>query len=638
MVNEYYKTTELGLIPSDWDILFLKGNFDFLQNNTYARDCLNPSKGDVQNIHYGDVLIKFGCVLDCDKEDIPFINPEIPVNFVKRLVQSGDIIIADTAEDNTVGKSTEVINVGDRKLVSGLHTVFIRPHMGLFAERFLGYFMNSLVYHDQLLPYIVGTKVSSVSKGSLLETVVLRPPLSEQHAIAATLSDVDGYIAALERLIAKKRNIKKGAMQELLTGKRRLPGCSGEWVEKKLGDMVISARSGGTPLTSVSSYYDGRIPFLSINDMTVQGKYLRYASNRISQEGLENSASWIVPVDSLIYSMYASVGFVSIAKIPMAISQAVLCLEFNNIYDSEFLYYLLSYIQPNVFKYVGEGTQKNLNAKAVKNFDLFIPAKQSEQTAIAAVLSDMDVEIDVLTAKLTKVRNIKQGMMQELLTGRIRLVDESADVAPAEKPVAKIIELPKREPESVAAHTVGHNQQFDDAVMIAGIVNALYSDKFPLGRKKVQKCLYLLRRHQDESTAAFKKKAAGPYADEVRYKGGEPIARNAKYITTAAGKQGTTFARGKDIGKALGYIQSWGRQADIKWLTDKLKFKKVDELELLATVDMAICDLEEAGTPISVAAIKHLIATNVEWKAKLKKQTFSDANIAKAIKELQTLL
>jgi type I restriction enzyme S subunit len=160
-------------------------------------------------------------------------------------------------------------------------------------------------------------------------------------------------------------------------------------------------------------------------------------------------------------------------------------------------------------------------------------------------------------------------------------------------------------------------------------------DKFPLGRKKVQKCLYLLRRHQDENTSAFKKKAAGSYADEVRYKGGEPIARSAKYITTT---QGTTFARGKDIGKALGYIQSWGRQDDIKWVADMLKFKKVDELELLATVDMAICDLEEVGASVSVAAIKHLIATNAEWKAKLKKQTFSDANIAKAIKELQTLL
>jgi type I restriction enzyme S subunit len=230
-------------------------------------------------------------------------------------------------------------------------------------------------------------------------------------------------------------------------------------------------------------------------------------------------------------------------------------------------------------------------------------------------------------------------MMSELLTGHIHLMEQETENAPVAVSAPKIIELPKREPEAAAVQTGGHNQQFDDAVMIAGIVNVLYSDKFPLGRKKVQKCLYLLRRHQDESTAAFKKKAAGPYADEVRYKGGEPIAQSAKYITRTEVKgKGTTFARGAEIGKALGYIQRWCKQTDIKWVADKLKFKKVDELELLATVDMAICDLTEAGTLMSVASIKHLIATNEEWKAKLKKQTFSDSNIARAIRELQTLL
>lgn len=636
MVNKNYKTTELGLIPSDWEALSIRGNFDFFRNNTYSRDCLNLSKGDVQNIHYGDVLIKYGSLLDCEVENIPFINPDIQVNLVKRLVQTGDIIIADTAEDNTVGKATEVINVGKRNIVSGLHTIFVRPHFGLFVERFLGYFINSSTYHDQLLPYIVGTKVSSVSKASLQETYVLRPPLSEQHRIAAALSEVDALIVALKKLILKKRAIKQGAMQALLTGKYRLPGFEGEWVEKKLESLVISAKSGGTPLTSVASYYDGYVPFLSINDMTVQGKYLRYASNKISQEGLDNSASWVVPIDSLIYSMYASVGFVSIAKIPLAISQAVLCLEINKDNDTEFLYYLLSFIQPNVFKYAGEGTQKNLNAKAIKNFELFLPPVKPEQTAIANVLSDMDAEIDALTAKLNKLSNIKQGMMSELLTGRIRLADSTPEKATAEgfpelttEPIRKAVEdtAPK-----------GHNQQFDDAVMIAGIVNALYSNKYPLGRKKVQKCLYLLRRHRDESTETFKKKAAGPYADEVRYKGGEPIAKSLDYITTTTGRQGTTFARGKDIGKALGYIQSWSRETDIKWVAEKLRFKSVDDLELLATVDMAICDLTEAGAPVNVQSIKQLIATNSEWKAKVKKQTFSDANIARAVRELNTLL
>jgi type I restriction enzyme S subunit len=144
--------------------------------------------------------------------------------------------------------------------------------------------------------------------------------------------------------------------------------------------------------------------------------------------------------------------------------------------------------------------------------------------------------------------------------------------------------------------------------------------------------------HTILSSNFVSKLSAGPYDDEVRYKGGERIAQSAKYIVTKATKSiGTTFARGEDISKALDYIQKWGKQADIKWVADKLKFKKTIDLELLATVDMAICELVEAGTPISVASIKHLIATNEEWKEKLEKQTFSDDNIARAIRNLDAL-
>lgn len=551
-------------------------------------------------------------------------------------VHKGDVFFTRTSETpEEVGYAGVMLDEIDDCVFSG----FVLRGRPTTDKLDIGYCQYAFMTEEIRKAIMSGCTYTTraLTNGRQLSAIeILLPDKDEQRLIAEALTDTDALLAAMEKLIAKKRAIKQGAMQELLTGKRRLLGFEGEWVEKKLESLVVSAKSGGTPLTSVASYYDGYIPFLSINDMTVQGKYLRYASNKISQEGLDNSASWVVPVDSLIYSMYASVGFVSIAKISLAISQAVLCLEVNEDNDTEFLYYLLSFIQPNIFKYVGEGTQKNLNAKAVRNFELFLPPTTIEQTAIAEILSDMDAEIDALTAKLNKLRNIKQGMMSELLTGRTRLTE-------AEPTKATVVVYPEQATEpirKVAEDTApkGHNQQFDDAVMIAGIVNALYSNKYSLGRKKVQKCLYLLRRHQDESTEAFKKKAAGPYADEVRYKGGEPIAKGANYITTTTGRHGTTFACGKDIGKALGYIESWGREADIKWVADKLRFKSVDELELLATVDMAICDLTEAGTPVSVQSVKHLIATNAEWKEKLKKQTFSDANIARAIRELNALL
>ena len=182
-----------------------------------------------------------------------------------------------------------------------------------------------------------------------------------------------------------------------------------------------------------------------------------------------------------------------------------------------------------------------------------------------------------------------------------------------------------------------HNHQFDDAVAIAAIVDAFYSDKYPLGRVKVQKLLYLLHRHQGVSVSDFKKKAAGPYADTVRYKGGEPIAKKNKYIVSESGKQGTRYSKGENMTQALDYVERWGMQADMQWLKENFLHTSRNDLELFATVDMAICDLNEAGVPISVASIKNLIASNKEWKAKLSKTYFSDSDIARAIKRCAEL-
>lgn len=637
MVTGNYKTTELGLIPSDWEVLPLRGNFDFFRNNTYSRYCLNASKGDVQNIHYGDVLIKYGYLLDCETEAVPFINPDIHVNIVRRLVQSGDVIIADTAEDNTVGKATEVINVGMKNVVAGLHTVFIRPHAGLFAERFLGYFFNSPTYHDQLLPYIVGTKVSSVSKGSLQETFVLLPPLSEQRRIAEVLSDTDALLAAMEKLIAKKRAIKQGAMRELLTGKWRLPGFKGKWASKPIRELA-DIISGGTPSTSVSEYWDGNIVWVSPSDVTVQkSKYLYSSARKITEKGLENSAAILLPAGTILLCSRATIGELAIAAQPTATNQGFKSLVCFDGTDNVWLYYAVQPMKSKMMEQATGSTFLEISKSNLGNIEVMTPPTKLEQTAIAEILSDMDSEIDALTAKLNKLRDIKRGMMSELLTGRIRL----ADSIPAKVTVEAYSEQKAEPIRKVAEVTApkGHTQQFDDAVMIAGIVNALYSDKYPLGRKKVQKCLYLLRRHQHESTEAFKKKAAGPYAAEVRYSGGELIARQAKYIkTTSRESRGTKFARGDNMDTALGYIQSWGKEADIKWVADNLRFRTVEELELLATVDMAICDLSEVGMLVSVQSIKRLIAAEPEWIAKLKKQTFSDNNIARAIRELKILL
>ena len=182
-----------------------------------------------------------------------------------------------------------------------------------------------------------------------------------------------------------------------------------------------------------------------------------------------------------------------------------------------------------------------------------------------------------------------------------------------------------------------HNHQFDDAVSIAAIVDTFYSDKYPLGRVKVQKLLYLLHRHQAVSVSDFKKKAAGPYADTVRYKGGEPIAKKNKYIVSENGKQGTRYSRGENMAQALNYVERWGMQSDLQWLKENFLHTGRNDLELFSTVDMAMCDLDKVGISVSVESIKNLIASNKEWNAKLSKTYISDRDIARAIKKCTEL-
>ena len=216
------KMTELGKIPEDWKVKPLSEIFEFKPNNTFTRDCLNDSKGEYQNVHYGDVLIKYPSILDCSKETIPFINEGINVKFSKYGIVEGDIIIADTAEDETVGKVVEFFNLGEKKIVSGLHTFLCRKITDDFAPKWLGYFMNQANFHNQLLPFITGTKVSAISRTAIQNVKVLIPSKEEQTAIANVLSSMVKEIETLNTKLEKYRNLKTAMMQQLLTGKIRL--------------------------------------------------------------------------------------------------------------------------------------------------------------------------------------------------------------------------------------------------------------------------------------------------------------------------------------------------------------------------------------------------------------------------------
>lgn len=486
-------------------------------------------------------------------------------------------------------------------------------------------FMSYVLYDMNLNQYSESSAQPGLSVKKLLELEYPIPQnKEEQTAIAEALSDVDSLISSLQELIEKKKAIKQGAVQELLTGEKRLPGFSEKWSKQQVGD-ICNIINGGTPSTSIAEFWNGNILWCTPTDITrCPTKYIYTTESKITESGLKASSATLLPKGTLLLCSRATIGEVRIAGNAICTNQGFKSLVVHQNISNEWLYYMVHVLKSKMLEKAIGSTFLEISKKDLAELDIVVP-EFTEQKAIAQVLSDMDNEIEQLEKKLAKCQQIKRGMMQELLTGRIRLVDTGGN----EQPLTQVTQEQQPQP--------AHNQHFDDAVMIAGIVNAFYSEKYPLGRKKIQKLLYLVRRKEQADISAFHKKAAGPYADEVRYKGGEPIAQKNKYIQVKRNEKGSCFEKGAQMQQALTYLQDWGKQVDVDWLVSQFQYTSVNELELLATVDMAICDLQREGKEISVASIKDLIRSNKEWRDKLKKNYFRDSDIQRAIKKCQDL-
>lgn len=428
-----YKQTELGLLPEDWEVAKLGDKFRFISNNTFSREFLCED-GEIKNIHYGDVLIKYGSTLDVSQSDIPTINSELlPSYQPKCFAEDGDIIIADTAEDETVCKATELWNIGGKRVVAGLHTMWCRPAQNTFAIKFLGYFMNTSLYHNQVLPLIQGIKVSSVSKSAIQGTWLCIPPIEEQRRIASALTSIDNLIDSLDRLIAKKRDIKQGAMQQLLSGKKRLKGFTDKWETLLFKDIFtfLTTNTFARELLNIKGeiknihYGDILTNYCEILDVSKtdlpyidSNKVTRYNPVILAKDGdiiiADTAEDEIVCKATEIYN-------IGNAKVVSGL-HTMWCRPKNNIFAPKFLGYYLnsSMFHDQILPLIQGIKVSSVSKNSIKNTWISFPTI-SEQQAIASVLTSMDNELSALDAKCRKYEQIKQGMMQQLLTGRIRL-------------------------------------------------------------------------------------------------------------------------------------------------------------------------------------------------------------------------
>lgn len=199
-----------------WEQRKLGEVLDFsLKTNSLSRSMLNYEEGELKNIHYGDILMDYGPILNFKTDTIPYITEGKVEEFTSQLLMNGDVVFADAAEDESVGKAIEINGLEEQCLVSGLHTIVGRPTIK-FAERFLGYYINSNSYHNQLLPLMQGTKVSSISKTTLQKTMIIYPKVnSEQLKIGSFFYCLESIITLHQRKLEELKNMKKTLLQQM---------------------------------------------------------------------------------------------------------------------------------------------------------------------------------------------------------------------------------------------------------------------------------------------------------------------------------------------------------------------------------------------------------------------------------------
>lgn len=373
-----------------WEKVRFDEFFDMLPTNTLSRDNLNNQRGEYQNIHYGDVLIKYPYCLDCNDNEIPYINNDVKFNTAK--VKDGDVIFADTAEDDTVGKCVEVLNVGDKKIVSGLHTYLCRPKFKM-APGYLGYFLNSNHFHNQLLPYIAGSKVSSVNRTSIARTCISYPDdLSAQRRIAAILSSADRVIASTRKVIAKYKQMKQGLMEDLLKPKAG-------WKMVKLGDGLVDNICTGK---------------LDANAMVEGGAYRFYTCAK-DYSFIDNYA---FDDEALLISGNGEyVGYVHYYKGRFNAYQRTYVLRGFSVDVNYLRCYLNMYLRDRIKKEMNAGSIPFIKMGTLTEMDICYPTSLSEQHRIAAILSGIDAKILAEEKVLEKYEKVKKGLMERLLEG-----------------------------------------------------------------------------------------------------------------------------------------------------------------------------------------------------------------------------
>lgn len=396
----------------DWEQRKLGEILIGLQNNTLSRADLSNETGVAKNVHYGDVLIKFGEVLDVSKEKLPMISDEsILSKYKSSFLQNGDIIIADTAEDSTVGKCSEIAGLNDEIVLSGLHTIPYRP-IEKFASGYLGYYLNSSAYHNQLIPLMQGIKVTSISKSAMQDTDIVYPKsVEEQGKIGDYFQSLDNLITLHQKKCEQLTILKKYMLQKMFPQNGsdkpeiRFDGFTDDWEQRKLGEVFQEYSEKNHP----------ELPALTI--IQGGGTVLRDESDRNLQYDKSSLSGYkMVCEDDFIVHLRSFEGGLEKSNHNGLISPAYHTFHGDNV-DSRFYYpYFRSYefikhkLVPHVY---GIRDGRSIDIDGMKTIE--IPwTSYGEQKKIGDYIESLDHLITLHQNKCNELKELKKFMLQNM--------------------------------------------------------------------------------------------------------------------------------------------------------------------------------------------------------------------------------
>lgn len=411
-----YKMTEVGVIPEDWEV------------KNVSESCLIKARIGWQGLKKseymtsGDYLLITGTDFDNGQvnwKSCAYVSKARYEQDSNIKIRPQDILIS---KDGTIGKVAYLGMIPKAgTLNSGIFV--IRANDSKIDQVFLSKIFMSFYFEDFLNRLVAGSTINHLYQKDFVKFSFPLPNSEEQTAIATALSDADSLISVLTKKIEKKKAIKQGLMQQLLTGKKRLPGFGGDWIKKEVSSVSDILR-GGSP-RPIENYIvkSGGVNWIKIGDVDSSAKYIFRTNEQIIKSGIQYSR--FVHSGDLLLSNSMSFGRPYILKTEGCIHDGWLVIQnYDKYFDKEFLYYLLGSDEVlKQYKSLAAGSSVlNLNKDIVGKVVLIFPPSISEQTAIANILSDCDSEIAALEEKRDKYKEIKQGMMQQLLTGKIRLI------------------------------------------------------------------------------------------------------------------------------------------------------------------------------------------------------------------------